>query len=667
MTAEKAALDWLEQNRSRVGGKLRASQLRLIARAGSADPADIEARLPAPAKQFALELATILRPFVGADSQPKVEVPPSPAARAELREQAVASSTSTSASPAPAAGGPAPSSNLVDVTFGTYFPQPLAADLPEAQVVQAEGRLRIAWKDASDAAVVLYRVVSSHFGPPYHPDRADAVAVTTARSAIDDRPFLSAVRYYTIWAYEGGTREEAVEADPRQVATATAVAQVVVELKQASHGSVIAKWAVPAGVTEVRLYRMLPHEAPYAGTDLQYRIQETETLLTGFVDREVEPGRSYVYRVVAVATDHRGLPLRSDPNELSLEVPAQLLPITDLQGAFRELESGVRVVDLFWSTPSNGAVRVYMTDQEPDARALDGPWEDRPEVLAQMGLHADAVQAHPFGPVEGGRTGMPGVDWRIGSTRLYFTPTVSLGGKVHVGRSRSLVNSTAPTGAELTERVSRQVVRFEWPPGAASVSLTEGALGGPPPNPAAGGAYEVSAAQYHDHGGFTFPKRLSPKGCAVYLWGVAHDAGQQFPSAVVRLEYPGLAIAQYQLTLRGAALWKSGSVTVTVRTSDEALPQARFLLVHNPDRLPLYDQDRGQHGSIVAMRLAVEDGAALQPLLQTRAPIRGADAPTSWVGDLGKRTGWFRLFASTPPGYPPLALLDPPAETLRLA
>lgn len=661
MTAENALLAWLEENRSRVGVSLRASQLKLIARAKAFEPSEIETRLPGTAKQFALELASVLQPFAAEETGAAGSGAP-----AEVRDHQTTVAPTAAARPESAAPSASAPTESRQYSFGTYFPQPLAPDLPQAQVLQADGRVRLAWQDRSDHAVVLYRVVSSHSGTPYHPDQAEPVGVSTARQVVDTAPFHRAVRYYTIWAYEGGSEQEALHADPRQVASATAVAQIRIELNQSSHGAVIAKWAVPDGVTEVRLYRMLPHEAPYGGTDLQYRIQETDSLLQGFVDRGVESGRTYVYRVVAVATDHRGLPLRSDPSEFTVAVPAQLLPITDLTGGFRQLDGGARVVDLSWSTPANGAVRIYMTDQEPDARALDGPWEDRPELLAQMGLTSDAIQAYPFGPIDGGRTAMPGVDWRIGSTRLYFTPTVTLDGMIQVGRSRSLVNSSPPANAELTERVTRQVVRFEWPPGAASVSFTQGALGGLPPNPAAGATYEVSAAQYQDQGGFTFPTRLAPRGCAVYLWGVAHDGGQQFPSPVVRLEYPGLAIATYRLELKRSMAWRSGSVTVTVSTQDETLPPARFLLVHNPDRLPLFDQDRGQNGSIVPVRLAVEDGAELQPMMQTRAPIRGADQPTSWVGDLGKLTGWFRLFASTPPDHPPLALIDPAVESLRL-
>ncbi|PWD51214.1 hypothetical protein C8046_11685 [Serinibacter arcticus] len=661
MTAENALLTWLEENRNRVGVSLKASQLRLLARAKTYSPAEIETKLPGPAKQFAAELASVLRPFSetteAGDAAPEPQpstpstpaVPPPPAAAAFSERPAAAAEAAE------------------EYSFGTYFPRTLATDLPEAEVLQAEGLLKLAWRDRSEHDVVRYRIVSSHAGPPYHPDRADPVAVTRTPTVVDQAPFLRAVRFYTVWAYEGRTLEEALESSPRQVARATAVAQVAVELKQTSHGAVIAKWTAPEGVEEVRLYRMLPHEAPYAGTDLQYRIQDSDTLLRGFVDREVEPGRTYVYRLVAVARDQHGNLLRSEPEELTIEVPAQLRAIDDLGARFRDLETGVRVVDLSWSTPGNGEVRLYMTDREPDARALDGEWEDRPELLTQMGLSPDAVQAYPFGPTESGLTEMRGVDWRPGSTRLYFTPTVSLNGMLRVGRSRSLVNSLPPTGAELTERVSRQVVRFEWPPGAASVSFTQGPVGGIPPNPAAGAAYEVSAAQYAEQGGFTFPQRLAPRGCQVYLWGVAHDAGQQFPSTVVRLQYPGLAVAHYRLALRRAAVWKPGSVTVTVWTEDEVLPPARFLLVHNPDRLPLFDHDSGPNGSSIPVRLAVEDGAAPQPMLETRAPIRRDDQPTAWVGEIGKRTGWFRLFASTPPNHPPLALLDPPASQLRLA
>lgn len=662
MTAENALLTWLEDNRNRVGVSLKASQLRLLARAKAYTPAEIETKLPDPAKQFAAELASILRPFAET-SGPAAAATEAPQAPPPPPVEPVAG-----AAPVVVPERPAPTADdgVEQYSFGIYFPRPLAVDLPEAEVMQAQGALRLAWQDRSQHDVVRYRVVSSHMSTPYHPDRADQVAVTKTPSVVDTAPFLRAVRFYTVWAYEGRTLEEALESDPRQVARATAVAQIAVKQKQTSLGSVIAKWAAPEGVTEVRLYRMLPHEAPFAGTDLQFRIQEADSLLTGFVDREVEPGKTYVYRLVAIAKDEHGKLLRSEPEELTIEVPAQLHAIDDLSARFRNLETGVRVVDLSWSTPANGEVRLYMTQNQPDARALDGEWDDNPEVLAQMGLHPEAIQAYPFGPTESGLTEMKGVDWRSGSTRLYFTPTVTLNGVLRVGPSRSLVNSLAPTGAELNERVTRQVVRFEWPPGAASVSFTQGPARGVPPNPEAGASYEVSAAQYAERGGFTFPQRLAPRGCSVYLWGVAHDAGQQFPSQVVQLTYPGLAVARYQLSLRKSSVWKSGGVSVTVWTEDEVLPPTRFLLVHNPDRLPLYDKDTGPNGGAIPVRLAVEDGAAAQPMMETRAPIRRADQPTEWVGDIGKRTGWFRLFANTHPDYPPLALLDPPARQLRL-
>ena len=62
--------------------------------------------------------------------------------------------------------------------------------------------------------MVIYRLVSDDDDPPYSPDRAHLVAVTTATSATDDRPPHGAVRRYQVWVNVGATRAEALAAQP---------------------------------------------------------------------------------------------------------------------------------------------------------------------------------------------------------------------------------------------------------------------------------------------------------------------------------------------------------------------------------------------------------------------------------------------------------------------
>ena len=75
------------------------------------------------------------------------------------------------------------------------------------------------------AAVVIYRVVSEEDDPPYSPDRAYLVAVTTTTSALDDRPPHGAVRHYQVWVNHGSTRDQALAAQPVEHAEAALVSR----------------------------------------------------------------------------------------------------------------------------------------------------------------------------------------------------------------------------------------------------------------------------------------------------------------------------------------------------------------------------------------------------------------------------------------------------------
>ncbi|GAB3765019.1 hypothetical protein [Microlunatus parietis] len=516
--------------------------------------------------------------------------------------------------------------------------------------------VRLAWDQPDGlAGATAYRVVASDEHRPYSPDRADLVAVVLGdaeRSTLDTRPFTAAIRYYQVWCNTGPTLALARRGQPRLIAEKAVVSRVVdVELRE-DEGRVIGQWSVWYGIDRVHIYRTPVERARPGQPDPQYRILAAEPNLGGFVDNDAERGRRYLYQFCTEATVD-GVPQLSGAVTVEVGVSAVVDPIDDLEVSQHGNDDDWQF-DLLWSPQPAGRVFVYRTENRPLAGAEHG---SHPEsALPQMNL-ADADRlAHPISPQPDGRVGMRNVPWPRRWDRAYFTPVVVLDGIARVGRTVPAVRVRPVHDPVIVERCDQQVLKFGWPPGAATV-LAEILQGGD-----VTGTVECSTDLYNQLGGVQFARPLPNRGATVRITGVSFVGGERRESVPVEVRYPGLMRIRYGLELRRTLLLKPDRVLIRLSSESDITNCPPLVLVHHPTRLPLHPGDGQQ------LEVTEDIEEVTRPVLRFRPDGIGTrPGAVAWKASVRGRTGYVRLFADLPPERTSLvAILDPPVDSLRL-
>ena len=391
----------------------------------------------------------------------------------------------------------------------------------------------------------------------------------------------------------------------------------------------------------------------------EFRLPALRPFVTGFVDDNAERGRRYVYEM-SVVVEVEGTQLQSDPTKVEVEVSAILEPVTDLR--IVESPHDRSVVDLKWTTPAAGEVRIFRTREGP-AAGID----ERVVAVAALTkarLTDETDVGRPVDDHPDGTSTMAGVPWLESWTSAYLTPVTVLGGKAAVGRSTLAYQLGEVRHAEIVERTHRQIVTFAWPDGADSVLAY---LGGPRENAVEaerrGHPEEISRAQYVAQGGMHLRNRLAPRGCSVHLVPVAHSGGRRITGPATSLPYPGLLQMAYELHVERDKTNQPVTLRLWIRAEHDAAEGHTFALVFRPDRLPLHEHDGHRlpmepHGDPRA-----DGGYQFRP--------SGLDAwyikEVFWSAPVDRRVGFVRLFVCLPPGQrSTVALFDPQIEQLYL-
>jgi hypothetical protein len=604
------------------------AHVRMVLRSGRTDAEQIRLMLPDPVGEHADEMARALSEAPGAVEGPSADE--TLFSLAEFAPFRVAEQVAT--------------------------PEPLRLRRGDG------GALELSWS-GYEAPYVVYRVVSGEDKPPYSPDRAHLVAVTTAAEALDNRDAASAVRHYQVWVNSGASRTEALAAQPRLYATGLVVAGVRGMAVREDSGRVIGQWSVFPGVRAVHVERVPVEESAIGGP--HYRILAGDENLNGFADSDAEGGRSYVYRARCEAIVD-GVGRLSQAVEATVAVTAVLEPVTDLSLTLHNTDPVT--VDLTWTPPRAGQVDLYRTPDGPRAGA-DAVDFSEGEV-DRSGLHADLRLTHPVAEYldERGRKQavMTGVPWPRGWSRAYFTPVTLVGGRARLGHTTSTVRTEAIRDVELTEYCNKQVLTFGWPQGAAAVTVHLAAKGHDPRSGLTGRSYEITLEDYERYGGMQFTGQLPVGGCSLHLAPVAFSAGRRVLGDITTITYDGLLRLWYSVQIgRDAAGWPV-SAALSVRSEVDVTGSPPFVLVHNPDRIPLSVND-GHPVDVAPINARGEFVAP--PAKEIRYSSIGTEGSGEvWVGDVRLLTGWIRMFANLgdPRRLRRLALLDPPVSTLRL-
>lgn len=515
------------------------------------------------------------------------------------------------------------------------------------------------WVGEAGHSAVLYRVVSvDDQWKPLTPQEAQPVVVTESLRCHDERPFTGPVRHVQVWVHAGHDRETAADAEPVLHAECVVVARVRDARVREDGPSVVGQWRVPPGVASVDVLRVPRERARRDGhSDPEFRLPALRPFVNGFVDDGAERGRRYVYEM-SVEVEVEGTRYRSDPTKVEVEVSAVLNPVTDLRVV--QVPDDRSVVDLEWTTPEAGEVRIFRTPKAPaagfDERVV------RVADLPDARLTDEADVGRPVDVRPDGTSTVVGVPWLDGWTSAYLTPVTVLGDRAAVGPSTLAYRLIEVRHAEIVERTHRQIVTFAWPEGADSVLAY---LGGPreTAEEAAerGHPEEISRAQYVAQGGMYFRNRLAPRGCSVHLVPVAHSGGRRITGPVTSLSYPGLLQMSYELHVeRGKA--RPTVLRLWIRAEQEVEGHV-FTLVFNPDRLPLHERD----GHPLAMAPHGDPRAAAGYQFRPSGLEMRSSPDVFWSTSADRLVGYVRLFVSLPPDQrSTVALFDPPVEQLYL-
>lgn len=657
---------------------LKESHLRTIARTELVTPAEIASSLPASLSKLADPISDVLAKIAPSTATPLSSAPPTSTPRSA---EPAASQPTQNAQPAteppqsteaqaasvnpqrPHGTGP---SNDVDPSG--FVPYDFSRASDEVIALHGSGTedsgFVLTWDGfPSPHPVVLYRVVSSDQNNPWNPDTADLVVSTVKTSATDSRPFESAVRYVQVWANSGMSVAEAKLSQAVLHAQAAFIAPPRnVDIRE-DEGRVIGQWETWPGTTRVMVFRVPIERAAHESGAPQHNILSDHDNLGGFVDTGATRGSRYLYQAVAEAPVD-GVGQRSFPLVRPVLVSDVIEQVVDL-AVIRHGEDEPQF-DLNWSTPPGGQVVIYRSEQPPRPGADLKPLPE--SALAQADLRDADRLAHPISRADG-KASMKDVPWPRAWTRAYFTPVTLLNGQAFVGISIASVHTEKIKRAKIVERVNKQVLTFQWPDGAASVFVYEGVSGQPAEVATQNAqAHEITKDQYVQRGGLTFPRRLPSKGCDIHLVPITFLAGERVMGAPTTISYGRLFRLRYEIKQQRNVVGAITGVSVGVRSEEEMGKPPPFVLVYNPDRLPLSKADgrvltvapEAVEGSPISKRLTFSHlGASAGETWKTPAD--------AWKSEVGKPRGFVRLFVDLPPdGNIMVALIDPAPTALRL-
>lgn len=659
----RALLRWREEliESGAVSARsFKEAHLRLVLRSGRTDVEQIRAMLPGSVSEHAEDMARVLAGTPTGGEEPAAD--DVSAGRHRVADPGADTESVVI---------PPPPKSPATTGFAPYTAAEPAAPAHSVTLHRRRdtGALEVRWPDVGDPApVVLYRLVSAEEHPPTSPDEADAVAVTTATSGVDERAPVSAVRHFQVWVHSGASDDEARAAQPVPHAAGVLIGRINDLTLREDSGRVIGQYSAPAGVSAVYVYRVPAPEAHRDGP--QYRVLGGQDNLTGFVDVDVERGRRYVYRVRCAAPVDGVLRL-SEPATGEVEVSAVLAPVTDLTITGSSADG--TVLDLAWTTPPGGRVAVYRSQTGP-APGTEGA-ELPEDALDQVGLTPELLLSQPVSELrdEDGRirTAMPAVAWPDGWSRAYFTPVTLIGGQALLGTTFATVRTGVIRDIELAEYCNKQVLTFDWPDGAASVVVFLAPKGHDPRDGLgtgqwAGQSYEITLEEYERYGGLQLSGQLPLDGCSLHLAPVAFTAGKRVMGAIASVEYQGLLRLQYAVRVGRDSDGRPFTATIAVRSEYDLPGSPAFVLVNNPHRIPLSLHD----GELVDVAPLNDQGQlAAAPSKELRwTQLSTTGGSELWAANVRNRQGWIRLFVNTPApdSLRLIALLDPPVDNLRL-
>ncbi len=520
------------------------------------------------------------------------------------------------------------------VTYGATEPED-----PEDEETPPKESVLITWKPLPDRPkeTTLYRVIAADREVEKAPGAGTELVITHGTAFRDERPATSGYRHYMVWAYTWDTDEELLEMSPMFIGEDIAIFPPRNIRLVESGGTVNGTWEASQGHDSVRVFHA---QKGYSGKlDAPANMLVTGTIeRSGFSHRVDVRGLTYEYTVTPVVTFRDQTRTGSPTKARSVQVSAEIEKV-HLLTAEAYNDGDEDRIQLEWVAPPTGSVKIYLTDASPDPELpmnqVDKEYLDDDDALGDTKW--TTVETAPPGEYVS-KT----MVWPDGWHQVYVTPVNIVEERAWVGESTVLQKVDNLTEPRLIERVTNQLITFDWPGGAdlIDVRTTNDHL-------------RLAEPSYRRQGGVRL--NLLSTGDEVTLTPVAVYAGQDKKATnPTVIKYPGLRAYSYDLPL-----YQDG--TMQLKIWSEGYPDANaphFRLVHNPARLPLFI---GDGSPVTCQKLnSAESGTDLhQPALpseraftdggeDTRAlggvvTATASDA-TWWVDNRAFRGGYLRLF-----------------------
>lgn len=537
-------------------------------------------------------------------------------------------------------------------------PEALPGSLVRVTAGEAGG-LELHWEfpDTGDARITLFRVVSDEQVFEKDPDYGEHRAVTVATRWVDRDELTTAYRMYQVWMYQGDSEADAVRSQPSFIGDAVYIRPVGAIDLSVTGSEVKGQWEPAEHTHRVAVFAARMTER--LTTNLRNEIATATDNLNGF--RYTPPNRGHGYKFVAqrfVLID--GVERAAGySGEFSVDVPAEVVAVpirVEKDPDFEEFH-------VSWDAPYSGEVRIYRTQEAPDSElAMKEISTDR---LEGFGLtRRDLIDDE--GSAERSRT----VEWPEDWYSVFITPVNVVGNQAKVGRTYSSVRVGDFQQLNLHERVSNQLLTFDWPKQAHEVTAVFGEQGtGDKIGPGAGepgvSLASIHKDAYEQEGGM----RFTPPGPGdIALFGSRVYEGRQIWGRRKVTGYPGLARLNYRFLVR------DGGLFLGIFSGSDDTDFRQFSLRIHPSRLPLEVED-GQEVPTRAWKVESwrPEEAEFKPGISTSLLHRADTAPYQvWEVDPAVRefppSSLLRLLARAPegPDAPVVALTDPDPDQLRL-
>ncbi len=333
--------------------------------------------------------------------------------------------------------------------------------------------------------------------------RSERSLGTTGSTELSD---AGVPRGVTVWhevmSTAGGRRSKPVRTPP------LVITPDVTDLRALMDGDGVAlSWQFDAGYDDVLIERTFDESSPFRGATRRIRASGG-----GHVDRDVQTGATYRYRVRVSYPDPFGALAHTGGVEVIVTVVVRPRPVLDL-----EVDSSSGVTILRWTTVPGALVRIYATESPADPSDPATAGTSAEETPGGDRGCGPGPQPQPLGPVdhELSAASLKGRERLVGSSRrgrlvdtaaagpTVYTPVSIAEDRAVVGRSTRHQPGPHIRELQAVDHGTEIVLTFQMPPGIteARVLWRHDAAPTGPDDPAARNA-KVTNASLEIRGGW---------------------------------------------------------------------------------------------------------------------------------------------------------------------